>query len=262
MLFYETMSKEYKRLDDKIASIQSQIDTLPPGTLVCTHNGKYKKWYHRDENKKLHYISKNNHSLASDLAYKKYLSLQLSHLLLEKKAISSYLKHFKDGTDKASLLLHDNSDYAKLLSTYFHSFSDELTLWANEAYEKNPNYPEQLLHKTHSGHLVRSKSEALIDMMLYLNKIPFRYEPALYLGETTYYPDFMIRHPHNGKTFIWEHFGMMDNPAYAQKAYSKLQVYISHGFFPSANLIITFESKDNPLTSDLVEKMILLYFSK
>ena len=77
-------------------------------------------------------------------------------------------------------------------------------------YEKNPKYPEHLIHKTVSGIYVRSKSESMIALQLYTEKIPFRYECALQLGETTLYPDFTILHPKTGEIFYWEHFGMMD----------------------------------------------------
>ena len=97
-------------------------------------------------------------------------------------------------------------------------------------------------------------------MLLYINKIPFRYECALHLGETTLFPDFTIRHPKTGNVYYWEHFGLMDNPAYSQNAYSKLQLYTSHGIIPSIQLITTYETKDNPLSTDIVEKIIAYYF--
>lgn len=130
----------------------------------------------------------------------------------------------------------------------------------NSSYEHNPNFPENLIYKSSSGHLVRSKSESIIDMLLYTNKIPFRYESALHLGEITIFPDFTIRHPHTGARYYWEHFGLMDKPSYSQKAYSKMQLYTSHGIIPSVQLITTFESTQNPLSPDIVEKIITHYF--
>lgn len=60
--------------------------------------------------------------------------------------------------------------------------------------------------------------------------------------------------------YYWEHFGLMDNPTYAQNAYSKLQIYTSHGIIPSIQLITTYETKANPLSTDIVEKIIAYYF--
>lgn len=98
-----------------------------------------------------------------------------------------------------------------LPAPFFTPLSKELLDWAKNPYTTNPKFPEQLIHKSPSGNLLRSKSEALIDAFLYKNKIPFRYECMLQLDDITLYPDFTIRHPTNGKTFYWEHFGLMDN---------------------------------------------------
>ena len=107
--------------------------------------------------------------------------------------------------------------------------------------------------------MVRSKSEAMIDMILYTHKLPYRYECALSLGDITLYPDFTLRHPRNGTTLYWEHFGQMDNPVYAQKSYSKLQLYTSHGIIPSIHLITTYETKMTPLTAAIIEKTVSFY---
>lgn len=130
----------------------------------------------------------------------------------------------------------------------------------NAPYDSNPKYPEQLTLKTSSGHFVRSKSEALIDMALFTHRIPFRYECALILGNDTFYPDFTIRHPKTGKTYYWEHFGLMDVPAYCKNVSSKLQHYSLNGIIPSIHLITTYETKENPLSPEVIEKIIEHYF--
>lgn len=138
--------------------------------------------------------------------------------------------------------------------------SKELSDWTFAPFEQSSKFPEQLVHKSPSGHFVRSKSEAMIDTLLYLKKLPFRYECALHLDNVTLYPDFTIRHPKSGKTFYWEHFGLMDDPNYSKNAYFKLQTYTSHGIIPSIHLITTYETKEHPLTSDFIEKILQYYF--
>ena len=127
-------------------------------------------------------------------------------------------------------------------------------------FEQNQTHPEHLLHKTLSGHTVRSKSESMIDSLLFTNKIPFRYECALTLDTVPIYPDFTIRHPHTGKTYYWEHFGLMDDPFYCNCTASKLQLYISHGIIPSIHLITTYETQQKPLTVEVIQKIIEHYF--
>lgn len=111
-----------------------------------------------------------------------------------------------------------------------------------------------------SGNLVRSKSEALIDMALYIHKIPFRYECALNLGGITLYPDFTLRHPQTGEFFYWEHFGLMDDESYSQNTCSKLQLYTSCDIIPGVHLITTYETKEFPLSTKTIEKTIDYYF--
>ena len=98
-------------------------------------------------------------------------------------------------------------------------------------------------------------------MALYKNKIPFRYECALQLGKMIIYPDFTIRHPNTGEVYYWEHFGKMDDREYSHKVFAKLNSYNTYGIVPSLQLIMTFETKDNPLSSETVENIIEQYFS-
>ena len=251
------MLLQYKRLEKQIQNLEEQIRTLPSGHLNCAGNGNHIKWYHFDCHKKT-YIPKKEHALAEKLALKKYLSLLLEDLLQEQKAIAFYLSQHSD-ISKANQLLND-SKYNALLAPVFTPLSQELSEWINISYERTPKHPELLLHKSSSGNLVRSKSESLIDTLLYLNKIPFRYECALQLGEVTLFPDFTIRHPKTGATFYWEHFGLMHYPTYSQNVFSKLQLYASHGIIPSIQLITTYETKENPLNADMIEKIITYYF--
>ena len=147
-----------------------------------------------------------------------------------------------------------------MLAPHFTPLSQELSDWSHASYERNQNHSEHLLHKSNSGNFLRSKSEAIIDMLLYMHRIPFRYECALYLGNITIFPDFTIRHPQTGNFYYWEHFGLMDNSNYAQKTYSKLQLYNSHGIIPSIQLITTFETMEKPIDVDSISKIIEHYF--
>ncbi len=175
-------------------------------------------------------------------------------------AIEFYLKHHISAPSPAEQLLSPHSPYYELLSPYFKPENQDIANWQSSPYYRNPNYPEQLTHQASSGNMVRSKSEVLIDMILYTRRIPFRYECALELDNLIVYPDFTIRHPKTGKIFYWEHFGLMDDPNYTQNAYSKLQLYTSHNIIPTIQLITTYETKDHPLSILTVEQLVDTYF--
>ena len=258
-MLYEKIQKAQKKLEQNLQSIQDQLQTLPEGKLVCSRNHNRYKWYISDGHTKV-YLPKKERKLAEQLAVKKYLTTLQNDLLNEKKAIDSYLKHFNSDTHQAQRLLTEESGYQQLLAPYFIPLSQELSAWMNSPYEQSTKYPELLIHKTISGHYVRSKSESMIATSLHINHIPFRYECALSLGSSIIYPDFTIRHPHTGQFYYWEHFGRMDDPSYYKNVYPKLMLYNSHGIVPSLQLITTFETMDNPLTFDTIEKIITDYF--
>lgn len=245
------------QLESQIKDVKHELKSLPPGTLSCARNGNYYKWYQCSQNSDT-YIPKSNRVFAQQLAYKKYLSTLLEDLSKEKRAIELYLKHYPEPSKVSSLLSHP--EFQILLAPYFTPFAQEITDWMNSSYDSNPQHTEHLIHRSTSGNLVRSKSEAMIDMLLHVNKIPFRYECALSLGDTLLYPDFTIRHPKTGTFYYWEHFGLMDNPGYSHNTFSKLELYASHGIIPTINLITTYETKASPLDPEIVKNIISRYF--
>lgn len=253
------MNKELQKLNTKIHFIQSQLEQYPQGHIICARNSTRYKWYVKD-GKTLTYLPKKNKAFAEKLAAKKYLSLLLNDLLHEKQSIELYLNHHNLSPNLSEKLLTEDSEYSRLLSASFKPKSLELSDWMHAPYESNTRFPDQLTHKTLSGKFVRSKSEVLIDMVLHLNQIPFRYECALQLGDVTLYPDFTIRHPKTGQTYYYEHFGRMDDPNYSKNAYSKLQLYNSYGIVPTIQLITTYETKEHPLSSEKIEQIVQEYF--
>ena len=258
-MLYQNMLFKSKELAKKIILLEQEISNLPEGKICCVHDKNRIKWMHKKEDKYI-YISKKERILAEQLALKKQYIQFHKQYTGEKYAVDLYLKHHREDNKELQKMLSDPA-YQELLRPYFKPESDELVDWINTPYEKNQNYPEKLIYRTSSGNMVRSKSEVLIDMYLYTNRIPFRYECALPLGESVVYPDFTIRHPITGKTYYWEHFGMVDNPVYAKKAISKMELYMSHQIYPDIQLITTYETKEFPLVPETIEFNIKRFFS-
>ena len=258
-MIYERAFIEYQRLQNQISVISQQLSSFPAGKLICCHHGRKCKWYQSDGHAKS-YIPKSNRALAEQLAIKKYLSCKLEELTQESTALEFYLRHHKTTFSKSDQLLSESSGYQELLSPYFTPLSSELSDWMHTPYEHNTEHSDHLIHKTSSGHMVRSKSESMIAHVLYKEKIPFRYECLLTLNTISLFPDFTIRHPHTGETYYWEHFGLMDDPAYCKNAASKIQLFSSHGIIPMIQLITTYETQQSPLTIDVIEKLVEHFF--
>ena len=99
-------------------------------------------------------------------------------------------------------------------------------------------YEAGKVHKALTGDMVRSKSEVIIANILADRDITFWYEKPLFADNgTMYLPDFTLNY--RGKTWYWEHLGMMDKPTYQEHWKQKEKWYNSH--FPG-QLITTSES--------------------
>ena len=258
LLLYQELLRKQKVLEQQIQQFIQELALYPPGHLRCAKNGKYVKNLHIHNGTCTH-ISKKNKDFINTLAVKKYLSAQLKDLQQEQLAIDSFLKQYQNYTPEIQQLM-ENPLYHDTILSAFKPLSKDLEKWQNEPYVKNVSHPEQLRHSSPSGHVLRSKSEVLIDQTLFLHRIPFRYECEQQFNDLTIYPDFTIRHPESGKLFYWEHFGMMDKPSYSYNAFQKLQLYSSHGYIPSINLITSYETNDHPLTTETIEQIIHHYF--
>lgn len=257
MTIYEQALETQKKIKEELRCISKELRTLPKENFYCSRSGKYYKWYLSDNNEST-YIPKKNRELAVKGARKRYLTERQQELFSELDAIKSYLKNHTSSSKSESILTHP--EYQKLLSSYYLPLSQELLNWCNAEYERSTEKPENLKFPAASGINVRSKSETFIVMALCNHQIPFRYECALKFGLTTYYPDFTIRHPKTGETVYWEHCGLIDDPKYMRRTYSKIQDYASHGIYETINLITTFETKDHPFTLEKANKIVEEYF--
>ena len=110
---------------------------------------------------------------------------------------------------------------------------------------------------TENDEQVRSKSEVLIANMLIHYKIPYQYEKPLELpGVGTIYPDFTILDVKNRRELYWEHFGMMGNDDYLEKALRKITKYEQHQYYLGERLFISYETELQPLNMKVVEQNI------
>lgn len=259
--FVRQMLDRRNELDEKISAIQQKLLNYPDGKLICTQNGKYIKWYHSDGHIQT-YIPKKKREYAEQLAEKKYWTLRLEELVREQRAVESYLKYYSNSpvVEASEQFLTSSPVSEDLLTTIPFNDSHSIHEWQTSPYKQSEKYPEQLIHKTAGGLYVRSKSESLIAFFLHMNNIPFRYECELQLGEITVYPDFTIMDPRTERIYYWEHFGMIDDPSYARSAIAKIQSYIANRIYPTIQLIMTYETKMNPLDTESVEKTIQYYF--
>lgn len=258
MNYSAKLAEESVRLGSKITAIENTLSQLPSGELRYWKNGDNFKHFIEVQGKRK-YIPLVQKELIVQMAKKKILIKMLLDAQQEKCAIDSYLKKHNE-KDRVKECLAREPHLAELLQPLFEIRDSRLKNWAEAAYPSTAGYPEKLIHPGPGGRMYRSKSEAMIAHILYVNRIPFRYEWDREINGIVYHIDFTIRHPKTGETFYWEHFGKMDDIGYVMRNARKLVDYESAGIFPDKNLILTYESGKNPLSIGKIEELVEKWF--
>jgi len=118
-----------------------------------------------------------------------------------------------------------------------------------------------LVHITTAGLYVRSKSEVIVANLLEeyakSGRLTYEYERPLEApgsnGKDLRLPDFTISA--DGRTFYWEHCGMVDDPAYlATWQQVRLPWYKRHGF--ADQLIVTTDGPGGTIDSGEIRSTI------
>lgn len=249
-------------LEAELAMVKKQLQKAPKGSLQVRRTQTTYKFFRiiSENNKRTRtYLKKAEWKQAYLLARKRYNKIRKKEIEGELFLLKGYLRLVKEGQVSSEDVLYQLSGYRELLLPKLNPQYYQVLNWLKEPYEQNPQHPEGLKFKTSSGIVVRSKSEAMIVHMLEKYHIPFRYECAHEFDHHTVYPDFTIRSPKTGRIIIWEHFGLMDDSNYRENALFKMHRYTANHFIPGDNLICTYETKDHPLTDEIIERMILAY---
>ena len=232
-------------LEREITCTQKSLEAIAEeGTIYLTQKDGNVKWYVW-KNGRREYLSKKNDKEIRNLVNKKYLELHLKDTINELKLLEINRKaQEKYRTDYAQNMLQQRH-YSNIL------LADE----KKENENRHAPNPEKLKFYTKMGILVRSKSEVIIATALYDNNIKFEYEKPIKISDVIYYPDFTVEKK-KGDIIIWEHFGLIDNPDYRNKAYRKILKYNENGYYQGKNLILTYETAESPLDPMDVEHEI------
>lgn len=206
------------------------------------------------------YISKNNIDFAKRLAQKSYDEKVEKFAENALKALAKACKTV-GAFEKAAATDSISKPRAALISAITKTDQEYAAIWQSRTYAHKQFYEDAPAHFTQKNERVRSKSEVLIADTLSRFEIPYHYEYPVKLkcSDGTYqtlHPDFIVLDPHTRREYLWEHLGMLDDPAYLTDALSRYNLYLSNGIFPGRNLIYTIETKSSPLQKSQIEMWI------
>ena len=241
------------------SAIKAKLAELPEGGICvykCDGYTRYKGSYRG----KSRYFRKEELPLVKKLLLRKYLQLKLNDLKTLERSLAVYRRIGQRQTTTAAQYLIDHPEAGKLLADQLVDRPSPYLSWMQRPDPLAAPHQDKRTEHAVAGMRVRSKSEVMIAAALYECGLPFRYEEPLLLGGKMYFPDFTIREPHNGSFYWYEHFGMMDDMAYANQAFDKMKNYARHGIVPGINLITTFETKEKKLQWTQIHHAIELFF--
>lgn len=245
-----------KSLRKRISQLEAERKCMPEGALHVRRRGDGLSCYVSAGGYKKSVPA--GSETAETLARKRYLLRELVVLKFLAKGIAGVLEGakgiFKEETAKKELTFNRLPE----LFTYIQLTGTKKERdWYARMSSAGDFRTEEKIYSTESGFDVRSMSERLIADTIYKFKLLFFYEPEIIIDGETFRPDFVILLP-DGRVFIWEHFGRMDNESYKKHAEYKIAKYREVGFHPQINLICTYgeDIRDEALIERIVRERL------
>ena len=263
----QVLTKRITELGTLFSQKTAALKNAPEGSLRISKSNGVIQYYLRTNPKDTigKYIVAKDKTLAAELAQKEYDNKVLSAAQKELRLLNHTLKSYSKMRSKKQLA---DSIYEKFNALWRALIkpvrqTDEMFAkkWESVPYKTKPFDSEIPELFSARGERVRSKSEIIIADTLFRLKIPYRYECPLTLknpdgSKITLHPDFTCLDLQTRREFYWEHFGMMDNPVYAEKAIQKLRLYEQNNIYPSKNLIISTETSKQPINTRQIERLV------
>ena len=254
--------KERKYLLEAIVRDKEKaLKNVPKGHLRISRRKNCAEYFWRTDPKDNNgrYITKENCEVAGRLAQKDYDRKIGRIAKRELSIVSEYLEYITSNSIKD---IYESMSEARKKLVIPVQIPDERykTEWISQPYEPMGFGEDDAEYYSDSGIRVRSKSEIIIANMLEKFGVPYKYEFPVFLeGKGSVRPDFICLNLRNRREYVWEHFGMMDDEEYVQKNIYKINCYEQSGYYPGVNLIMSFETSQTPINSNIIKTMIRQY---
>ncbi|MGN0432702.1 MAG: hypothetical protein ACI4EQ_10150 [Lachnospiraceae bacterium] len=240
---------------------EKALTKAPQGSLRVCNQGNKVRYYKRSDPKDFNgvYIKRKDSEIAQKLAQKDYDKKVLCSVEKELYAIRKY---FENCPEMCAEEIYENlhEGRQKLIQPICQTEEEYVREWLSVRFDGKGFDEMSPKMYTAKGERVRSKSEIIIADALNREGIPYRYEyPIRLKGYGKFYPDFTVLNVRKRKEIYWEHLGMMDDADYVNNALQKIKIYEENGIYTGEKLILTYETKKNPINQKIVCRMISRY---
>lgn len=254
----KNMTERKKLLERLLAENDAAMAKDPDGMLRASrHHGGY-QYYVREskQDKNGRYIPNEEVEYAQQLAQAEY-HRQLDQALRNELQMLHKWKCLcaEDPWDVALQKL--TAPKRALVEVPVLSDEDYAVAWSAMEYPRKEFREDMPELFTAKGERVRSKSEVIIANALCAAGIPYHYEMPLKLKKgRVIHPDFTVLRVQERKAILWEHLGMMDDHEYRLDALARMRDYETNGYYLGYNLIVTFETRKQPLDTRTVHGIV------
>lgn len=258
-LSVNNMRSRANALEDLIRTKNISLRDAPEGSVrISSFRGKVKPYYIEEgaKNTQGRYIPHKDRAFAAALAQKDYDERIIRTARDELKTLNILIRKYENGTcedvyGKLSIPRRE------LVVPVMETDEEFVRKWLEEPYEGlgfEEGSPELYSER---GIRVRSKNEIIAADRYDKWSIPFKYEcPVRLKGYGVVHPDFTVLNVRLRKIYIHEIMGKMTDPEYAETNVGKIQAYQRNGFIPGKNLILTFDTKQHPMTPGDIDTII------
>ena len=264
----ENRSKRIKFLQQLQTKKRAALLHAPSGNIKVLNkgSGSYYSFFNPGETT-VHYLkchNKQDMALAKAIVQRSY-DQKVLDLVTQELSLLEELDAFYQRGDADNLYSTLNPGRQALITPIRVTDEAYIAKWLARSYPRKGFMEGAPVFETKRGDRVRSKSEMEIANDLFDEEIPYLYEVPIRLIDCvtdqpyTTHPDFVVLNVKERKEFLWEHFGMMDDPEYAQRNIKKLVEYENAGYYPGENMIVTFETRTFPLTPKEIKLVISHY---
>ncbi len=267
----EILEKEMKHLKEWEESGISYVESAPVGKISVIRNHHTYQYYWRTNETNAHgrYVKKKDRNLVKAILQKEYINKSLPKIREQIKIIEGFLKLYNP--QELEKIYEDMPDSKRI---YVNPYIVPMDLYAKQWEEHQVSEKDRLSNIikdkyvlseeqgvwTEKGELVRSKSEKILADKFYRMGIPYVYECPLMLKGFGYIrPDFVVLNKYTRKEYYWEHFGLMSDKDYCEKAVKKINQYVKSGIYQGGKLLCTYETEKCVLDSKVVDEIIEKY---
>ena len=255
----DDIEARYNELSSLLVILNKKTQSLPDGRINIKHINGGTYFYKVVNGNVETVLDKNNDKLIHDLAQKNYYEKAIRTAEKELSVLKRALDHYPQTVpeDVFELLTEERK---KLVTPIILTDDQYLKQWLEKPYEQKGFKEETPFYTTLKGERVRSKSEQIGADRLYINGIPYKYECPLKINNKIIFPDFTILRMSDRKELYWEHFGMMDDPQYADNMVRKMNSYTLANIYQGDRLFSTYETGNTPLDTRVIDRMINEFF--